>query len=918
SRYQDMAELHALADRLLRQDVREAIGISAETASQLESILRYQLVNPYFQATDLMDAVGNFDYDKFYFPVLLGLYIDQRLQAAQDISHLTIFPVGHRIKADVDDIAEGFAQAVQQSSARGKRPLAVIEHSGVPESFIRLQAQQLGMPYGDFLFQPQGLAILRLIFERNEKGGVSLREMLSVIEEGRTPEAGRENEFLHALHRLLAKYKIQTIPEEPKFETWLKSRQAMFFYERAREYLSRNDVPAYFKDMREYARLQREALIERDRNLNTVIAPFIADKRDVIMVRGEGHFFGEFEGNDRKMDLRDDANRQEMMAQRIIIAGVGKLDDEDLLLLQQFVADVVATQLIEVMGQKTKTVRELSAKVASRWTEDEIRELIRRRAADIHDGTAYLNMLLNRKVFADERPYFAIPGYKGTIFVYEESAERLASEALDAKADEIMRGIPRDDEEQNASVKTSVSRVRPRLGLQAMRSALAEDQDVLNLPLTDALRRILGQARDRLSPERHDEIVDEIHRLYGRADPDGTGQIYETMTLKEFIELKRALLFAKGTHRIGFRNRVFGERQFFLGASDYETLLYDTDFLECLERLDLQNRLKGNHTNLTAEYIFHEAMEHSGLGHQSARLLQSVLFPENYMEGEELLKSAIRVFTQRDRETTASGYPNQLMHFVYRYANYLRDGLSLGEMPREFIDEVTRFGGLLKEPLAKQTTLSLPVVSNNSMPFTMGQKAPRSNLQLLWDDEIGLLVLASLNNGEFAVFEMSNAKNYQENPTTRVSLTAAKIGTGTDPYNLIMRYKLGKMIEENARYLQRQEQTGAAIPEEYIQKVKRFAPIVDNFGGLFSLTPIMRNTIIVRDIPETNGKTKLSLYWDDDLGLFMWFKAQGKPGLAVNPNTYQKFVEPEQLAPGTQKQFEATPLGTAQSLAEAI
>ncbi|MDP3981630.1 MAG: class I SAM-dependent methyltransferase, partial [Chlamydiota bacterium] len=100
------------------------------------------------------------------------------------------------------------------------------------------------------------------------------------------------------------------------------------------------------------------------------------------------------------------------------------------------------------------------------------------------------------------------------------------------------------------------------------------------------------------------------------------------------------------TEKIGYQGYVEGPQRFYLGGADSSHLFYQTDLIKHLRRLDEENAAAGLHTNLLAEYLFHEAMEHSGLGHQSLRLLQYYLFPENYPNHEHLLTRTLREFIE--------------------------------------------------------------------------------------------------------------------------------------------------------------------------------------------------------------------------------------------------------------------------------
>ncbi|MDP3981383.1 MAG: alpha/beta hydrolase, partial [Chlamydiota bacterium] len=239
----------------------------------------------------------------------------------------------------------------------------------------------------------------------------------------------------------------------------------------------------------------------------------------------------------------------------------------------------------------------------------------------------------------------------------DDAGARLEGDVLEAKTAEIEAEIlANQDETFNQSAQEAVDFVEryvdERIGdLPPVLSALADQ------PVAEVLGQLAQQAYDEgrgfIQESRLNEIREEIQSSHRRADPQ-SGKEYTELPLRDFLSLKSA--FLRDAEKIGYQGYVDGPQRFYLGGADSSHLFYQTDLIAHLRTLDEQNLTAETQSNLLAEYLFHEAMEHSGLGHQSIRLLQYYLFPENYQGGAHRLTEAIRIFIDIQFETQVKSY----------------------------------------------------------------------------------------------------------------------------------------------------------------------------------------------------------------------------------------------------------------------
>jgi hypothetical protein len=216
----------------------------------------------------------------------------------------------------------------------------------------------------------------------------------------------------------------------------------------------------------------------------------------------------------------------------------------------------------------------------------------------------------------------------------EEKATEIRSQILTSRVETYDQSVTRITETQLETIKDLVGKVEDSL------------KNFLDQSLAEVVRKLADRSYDEgrgfLTERKYQIILNEIDALKDRGDPQAKNVSYQVLTLRDFLRLK--IQFLKDAEKIGFNGVVKSLDQYFLGSTDGEHLFYDVDLLAHLKKQDEANASSGPKTNLVAEYLFHEAMEHSGVGHQSLRLLQVYLFPENYQKDVPYLRNAIREF----------------------------------------------------------------------------------------------------------------------------------------------------------------------------------------------------------------------------------------------------------------------------------
>ncbi|MDP3981666.1 MAG: ROK family protein, partial [Chlamydiota bacterium] len=388
----------------------------------------------------------------------------------------------------------------------------------------------------------------------------------------------------------------------------------------------------------------------------------------------------------------------------------------------------------------------------------------------------------------------------------DEEGVLLSGEALARQRDMITEDLNthrshRDDQIAERAV-TSVKRYMSKRvrALPAQLKAIireADDDSVIKVMETLALNAY-AWGEGVLSRDRYEQIQDEIRALTQSVDPQGEVP-YHSLSFRKWLGLKRDFLQSKKVQKIGFAGYIEGFDRYFLGGASEENLYYDVELIQTLKKLDAQNFLSGKPTQLLAEYLFHEAMEHSGLGHQTIRLLQYYLFPENYPDGKPLLTVALRQYLHQSIQPYET-MQTQVIDILRSYSGFLKQGFAPKDMPEEFIQEVQSLKVYRVRDVQKEINLTL--YPYNYFRITNPGDTENPMLTFLWDPEKGLFFGIESDEGLWTVSRADDLIRVDEQAEEPVQLRAYRVREGESLSQVFSENRHTDILQEYSIILQ--------------------------------------------------------------------------------------------------------------------
>lgn len=283
-----------LARLVSTQRISQSLNLNSEEAGLLVEILgNYDR----YSGSDIYELTG---YGKKDFPAFLSLWVEK---GPFYKGKAVIYYTNHFGEHDFNAIKKDLESRIKAAQAAGQKIIFINESTGPSITNVELLAQSLGVTTEALLTEEKHRTVLREFFEKVnsltnsfydliERGKATLGELLS-------PSGGFYNPFYRGLSlsaqfdkpllKLLAAYRVKTIPEQISFNAWRNYILSDYHRITFQRSIAEGDLEKALYHLKAYAEIAADSVRERDEEFMQFLRDTLKPNTIVLSDRGILH-----------------------------------------------------------------------------------------------------------------------------------------------------------------------------------------------------------------------------------------------------------------------------------------------------------------------------------------------------------------------------------------------------------------------------------------------------------------------------------------------------------------------------------------------------------------------------------------------------------------------------------------------------